>query len=41
MGDRILNFVKTVFFEDKNNHLMAELILDANVNKLIKEINND
>ena len=41
MGDRILNFVKTVFFVDKSNHLTAELILNKNVRKFMKEIKND
>lgn len=25
MGDRILNFVKTAYFDDKTNHIIAEL----------------
>ena len=41
MGDRILNFVKTVFFVDKSNHLTSELILNKNVRKFMKEIKND
>jgi len=36
MGDRILNFAKTVFFVDKTNHLTAELNLNKNVRKLLK-----
>lgn len=31
IGDRILNFVKTVFFVDKSNQLMAELTFNKNV----------
>jgi len=37
MGDRILNFVKTVFFVDKSNQLMAELTFNKNVkNKILR-----
>ena len=39
MGDRVLNFVRTVYFVDKTNHIMAELTF--NVNKLKKKRKNN
>lgn len=31
MGDRVLNYIKTVFFVDKTNQLMGELTFNQQV----------
>ncbi len=36
MGDRIQNYLKTVFFADKTNHLIAELTFNKKASTILK-----